>query len=191
MWAGGAGRGGAGSRSGAQGGGSRRGARWEKMAATEAAERRVSRQEQELRWLAAEVGRLKEREGLRCAEGCSPELQRLRAENEKLRYRLLHLRRSLAAELARAAPAESRAGSEVAALGARRDGRAWRGKGLLGGAGWERTPGPGHGRARGLGAVLLPTVRALRRHRITASDHRSLLLLLTGPCKHLRICGGD
>ena len=39
VWAGGAGRGGAGSRSGAQGGGSRRGARWEKMAATEAAER--------------------------------------------------------------------------------------------------------------------------------------------------------
>lgn len=59
-------------------------------------------------------GRLKEREGPRCAEGCSPELQRLRAENEKLRYRLLHLRRSLAAELARAAPAESRAGSEEA-----------------------------------------------------------------------------
>ncbi|POI32761.1 hypothetical protein CIB84_003487 [Bambusicola thoracicus] len=84
------------------------------MAAAEAAELRVSRQEQELRWLAAEVGRLKEREGPRCAEGCSPELQRLRAENEKLRYRLLHLRRSLAAELARAAPAEPRAGSEEA-----------------------------------------------------------------------------
>ncbi|XP_072201714.1 threonine--tRNA ligase 2, cytoplasmic [Excalfactoria chinensis] len=81
------------------------------MAAAEAVECRVSRQEQELRWLAAEVGRLKERDGPRCAEGCSPELQRLRAENEKLRYRLLHLRRSLEAELARAEP---RAGSEEA-----------------------------------------------------------------------------
>ena len=110
-------------RGGTEGGGSGRqagctpAARREKMAAAEAAARRVSRQEQELRWLVAEVGRLKERDAPRCAEDCSPELLRLRAENEKLRYRLLHLRRSLAAELARAAPAEPRAGSEVKALG--------------------------------------------------------------------------
>lgn len=92
-----------------------------KMAAAEAAARRLWRQEQELRWLAAEVGRLKEPGAPRSAAGCSPEVERLRAENEKLRYRLLHLRRSLAAELARAAPAEPPAGGEVA-LGARRAG---------------------------------------------------------------------
>ncbi|NWR61712.1 SYTC2 ligase, partial [Bucorvus abyssinicus] len=73
-----------------------------------AAQLRLSRQEQELRWLAAEVGRLKEQEAPCCPGSCSPELQRLRAENEKLRYRLLHLRRSLAAELDRAGPAEQR-----------------------------------------------------------------------------------
>ncbi|NWZ70626.1 SYTC2 ligase, partial [Acrocephalus arundinaceus] len=81
-------------------------------AAAEAAELRLSRQERELRWLAAEVGRLKEPQEL-CGPGsASPELQRLRAENEKLRYRLLHLRRSLAAELGRAAPALPPAGGE-------------------------------------------------------------------------------
>ncbi|NWR20042.1 SYTC2 ligase, partial [Emberiza fucata] len=81
-------------------------------AAAEAAELRLSRQERELRWLAAEVGRLKEPQGLHCPGSASPELQRLRAENEKLRYRLLHLRRSLAAELGRAAPAQPPAGGE-------------------------------------------------------------------------------
>ncbi|XP_067161508.1 threonine--tRNA ligase 2, cytoplasmic isoform X2 [Apteryx mantelli] len=74
-------------------------------AAAEAVSLRLSRQERELRWLAAEIGRLREPEAPRGARSPSPspELQRLRAENEKLRYRLLHLRRSLAAELARAA----------------------------------------------------------------------------------------
>ncbi|XP_055572585.1 threonine--tRNA ligase 1, cytoplasmic-like isoform X3 [Falco biarmicus] len=84
-------------------------------AAAEAAARRVWRQEQELRWLTAEVGRLKEQGALSSPGGGSPELQRLRAENEKLRYRLLHLRRSLAAELGRAAPAESPAGGQPSA----------------------------------------------------------------------------
>ncbi|NXV48229.1 SYTC2 ligase, partial [Uria aalge] len=69
------------------------------MAAAAEAAARVRRQEQELCWLTAEVGRLKEP---RCPGTCGPELQRLRAENEKLRYRLLHLRRSLEAELGRA-----------------------------------------------------------------------------------------
>eukprot|EP00075_Anas_platyrhynchos_P033666 XP_027322919.1 threonine--tRNA ligase, cytoplasmic [Anas platyrhynchos] len=87
------------------------------MAAAEAAARRLWRQEQELRWLAAEVGRLKEPGAPRSAAGCSPEVERLRAENEKLRYRLLHLRRSLAAELARAAPAEPPAGGEKVSSG--------------------------------------------------------------------------
>ncbi|NXP32983.1 SYTC2 ligase, partial [Leiothrix lutea] len=81
-------------------------------AATEAAELRLARQERELRWLAAEVGRLKEPQELHCLGSASPELQRLRAENEKLRYRLLHLRRSLAAEQGRAAPARPPAGGE-------------------------------------------------------------------------------
>ncbi|NXY29383.1 SYTC2 ligase, partial [Pomatorhinus ruficollis] len=83
-------------------------------AAAEAAELRLSRQERELRWLAAEVRRLKEPQELHCPGSASPELQRLRAENEKLRCRLLHLRRSLAAELGRAAPAHPPAGREVA-----------------------------------------------------------------------------
>lgn len=84
-------------------------------AAAEVAALRLSRQEQELRWLTAEVGRLKEREASCRPGSCSPELQRLRAENEKLRYRLLHLRRSLAAELGRAAPAEQRPPGPTAA----------------------------------------------------------------------------
>ncbi|XP_075753846.1 threonine--tRNA ligase 2, cytoplasmic [Pelodiscus sinensis] len=71
-------------------------------AATDAVASRLARQEEAIRWLTAEIGRLKEPEPERGA-GSSPELHRLRAENEKLRYRLLHLRRSLAAELGRAA----------------------------------------------------------------------------------------
>ncbi|XP_031978735.1 threonine--tRNA ligase 2, cytoplasmic [Corvus moneduloides] len=81
-------------------------------AAAEAVALRLSRQERELRWLAAEVGRLKEPQEPDCPGSASPELQRLRAENEKLRYRLLHLRRSLAAELGRAAPGQPPAGGE-------------------------------------------------------------------------------
>uniref|UniRef100_A0A8D0G1T7 threonine--tRNA ligase n=1 Tax=Sphenodon punctatus TaxID=8508 RepID=A0A8D0G1T7_SPHPU len=74
------------------------------MAAAEAVALRLTRQEQEIRWLTAEIGRLKEQEPQRCSGSCSPELQTLRAENEKLRYRLLYLRRSLAAELALGEP---------------------------------------------------------------------------------------
>lgn len=110
---GGAGRGGGRGGLPQEGGGTRccRG----KMAAAEVAALRLSRQEQELRRLTAEVGRLKEREAPCCPGSCSPELQRLRAENEKLRYRLLHLRRSLAAELGRAAAAEQRPPGRAAA----------------------------------------------------------------------------
>ncbi|XP_057254797.1 threonine--tRNA ligase 2, cytoplasmic [Pezoporus wallicus] len=81
-------------------------------AAAEVVSLRLSRQEQELLWLTAEVDQLKGQEAPGCPATCSPELQRLRAENEKLRYRLLHLRRSLAAELGRAAPTEPPAGGE-------------------------------------------------------------------------------
>lgn len=73
-------------------------------AATDAVASRLARQEEAIRWLTAEIGRLKEPEPEpERGAGSSPELHRLRAENEKLRYRLLHLRRSLAAELGRAA----------------------------------------------------------------------------------------
>ncbi|XP_032635667.1 threonine--tRNA ligase 2, cytoplasmic isoform X2 [Chelonoidis abingdonii] len=68
-------------------------------AAAEAIALRLARQEEEIRWLTAEIGRLKEPEPERGPGSSSPELHRLRAENEKLRYRLLHLRRSLTAEL--------------------------------------------------------------------------------------------
>ncbi|XP_061451034.1 threonine--tRNA ligase 2, cytoplasmic isoform X2 [Rhineura floridana] len=79
-------------------------------AAVEGIASRLARQEQEIRCLAAEIGRLKEPERwpagpdlpLPALLDASPELQALRAENEKLRYRLLHLQRSLSAELARA-----------------------------------------------------------------------------------------
>ncbi|XP_054858826.1 threonine--tRNA ligase 2, cytoplasmic [Eublepharis macularius] len=75
------------------------------MAATDGIASRLARQEREIRCLAAEIGRLKEPErwpgGLGLLGEASPALQALRAENEKLRYRLLHLRRSLQAELGR------------------------------------------------------------------------------------------
>ncbi|CAM4625302.1 unnamed protein product [Caretta caretta] len=78
------------------------GAGREKMAAAaEAIALRLARQEEEIRWLTAEIGRLKEQEPGRSPASSSPELHWLRAENEKLRYRLLHLRRSLTAELGR------------------------------------------------------------------------------------------
>ncbi|XP_044836732.1 threonine--tRNA ligase 2, cytoplasmic isoform X2 [Mauremys mutica] len=73
-------------------------------AAAEAITLRLARQEEEIRCLTAEIGRLKEPEPERGPGSCSPELHRLRAENEKLRYRLLHLRRSLTAELGRGEP---------------------------------------------------------------------------------------
>ncbi|XP_042331389.1 threonine--tRNA ligase 1, cytoplasmic-like [Sceloporus undulatus] len=59
---------------------------------------RLSRQEHEIRLLSAEIGRLKE-PPLPPPESFPAELQALRAENERLRYRRLHLRRSLQAQI--------------------------------------------------------------------------------------------
>ncbi len=70
------------------------------MAETLAA--RLAAQEQQIRLLTREISSL--RDGLgRGLDACgaakvSPELEILRTENEKLRYRLLHLRRGLQAE---------------------------------------------------------------------------------------------
>lgn len=84
---------------------------------------RLSRQELEIRGLAAEIGRLKEPErwpgGLALLHEASPELQELRAENEKLRYRLLHLRRSLTAELARSTGGGAHPGQKQQRAGGR------------------------------------------------------------------------
>uniref|UniRef100_F7DDV7 threonine--tRNA ligase n=1 Tax=Monodelphis domestica TaxID=13616 RepID=F7DDV7_MONDO len=85
--------------------------------AADAVASRLERQEQDIRWLSAEIGRLKEQQQQpgpwpRWASSPSPELERLRGENEKLRYRLQHLRRSLEAELSRG-PEPSREASGV------------------------------------------------------------------------------
>ncbi|XP_063170492.1 threonine--tRNA ligase 2, cytoplasmic-like [Candoia aspera] len=72
-------------------------------AEAEAVAARLARQEREVRGLAAEVARLKEAAAA-SPDRAGPELRALREENEKLRYRLRHLRRSLAAEQARAPP---------------------------------------------------------------------------------------
>uniref|UniRef100_A0A4X2LAB6 threonine--tRNA ligase n=1 Tax=Vombatus ursinus TaxID=29139 RepID=A0A4X2LAB6_VOMUR len=83
--------------------------------AADAVASRLARQEQDICWLTAEIGLLKEQQQPqpgpetgpgpwpwpRWACSPSPELERLRGENEKLRYRLQHLRRSLKAELGR------------------------------------------------------------------------------------------
>nr|XP_056722009.1 threonine--tRNA ligase 1, cytoplasmic-like [Euleptes europaea] len=91
-------------------------------AAAAAVASRLARQEQEMRCLAAEIGRLKEPErwpgGLGLPADPSPELQALRAENEKLRYRRLHLRRSLQAQLGRAGEEEPGEGEVTAASSA-------------------------------------------------------------------------
>ncbi|XP_017159681.1 probable threonine--tRNA ligase 2, cytoplasmic [Poecilia reticulata] len=64
---------------------------------------RLGAQEEQIRLLTAEISAL--RDGLNGGSNragvasVSPELENLRAENEKLRYRLLHLRRGLQAEL--------------------------------------------------------------------------------------------
>lgn len=64
---------------------------------------RLSAQEEQIRLLTTEISSL--RDGLNGGAdragvaSVSPELENLRAENEKLRYRLLHLRRGLQAEL--------------------------------------------------------------------------------------------
>ncbi|XP_044521338.1 threonine--tRNA ligase 2, cytoplasmic isoform X2 [Gracilinanus agilis] len=85
--------------------------------AADAVASRLARQEQDIRWLTAEIGRLKEQQQQpgpwpRWAGSPSPELERLRGENEKLRYRLQHLRRSLETELSRG-PEPSREASGV------------------------------------------------------------------------------
>lgn len=72
-----------------------------KMAESLAA--RLAAQEEQIRLLTREISTL--RDGLTrgldtsAVAIVSPELESLRAENEKLRYRLLHLRRGLQAEL--------------------------------------------------------------------------------------------
>ncbi|KAJ1180929.1 hypothetical protein NDU88_006140 [Pleurodeles waltl] len=55
---------------------------------------RLAAQEEAIRLLTGEIGRLTRQE----EAACSPGLELLRAENEKLRYRILHLQRSLRAE---------------------------------------------------------------------------------------------
>lgn len=66
---------------------------------------RLSAQEDQIRLLTKEISNLRDglSRGLDSIEivDVSPELECLRAENEKLRYRLLHLRRGLQAELQR------------------------------------------------------------------------------------------
>lgn len=64
---------------------------------------RLSAQEEQIRLLTKEISTLRDglSRGLDAAGAVevSPELECLRTENEKLRYRLLHLRRGLQAEL--------------------------------------------------------------------------------------------
>ena len=64
---------------------------------------RLTAQEEQIRLLNREISTLRDGlcQGLAATgvEVVSPELENLRAENEKLRYRLLHLRRGLQAEL--------------------------------------------------------------------------------------------
>lgn len=65
---------------------------------------RLASQEEQIRLLTNEISILRDglSRGLDAAGGArvSPELESLRTENEKLRYRLVHLRRGLRAELA-------------------------------------------------------------------------------------------
>lgn len=65
---------------------------------------RLAAQEEQIRLLAGEISSLRDglsRGGLNSvgAAVITPELETLRTENEKLKYRLLHLRRGLQAEL--------------------------------------------------------------------------------------------
>lgn len=66
---------------------------------------RLSAQEEQIRLLTIEISTLRDglSRGLETVEitDVSPKLEGLRAENEKLRYRLVHLRRGLQAELLR------------------------------------------------------------------------------------------
>ncbi|KAK5914958.1 hypothetical protein CesoFtcFv8_000595 [Champsocephalus esox] len=64
---------------------------------------RLAAQEEQIRLLSGEISSLRDglSQGLDACVGAkvSPELESLRTENEKLRYRLLHLRRALKEEL--------------------------------------------------------------------------------------------
>lgn len=64
---------------------------------------RLAAQEEQIRLLTREISSLRDglNKGLDAAGVAlvTPELENLRSENEKLRYRLLHLRRGLQAEL--------------------------------------------------------------------------------------------
>lgn len=64
---------------------------------------RLAAQEEQIRLLTREITALRDGliRGIDAADAAvvSPELESLRTENEKLRYRLLHLRRGLQAEL--------------------------------------------------------------------------------------------
>lgn len=75
---------------------------------------RLAAQEEQIRLLSNEISTL--RDGLSRGlvsdgvAGVSPELEGLRTENEKLKYRLLHLRRGLQAELELEAPGKKQQG---------------------------------------------------------------------------------
>lgn len=103
--------------------------------AAEAVASRLERQEEDIRWLWAEVQRLRD-EQLNAPDRCQAEgpcltreVARLRAENRDLRYRLYRLRLCLAEELShqmkmeRAARAAAQEEAERAAAGAQVTGR--------------------------------------------------------------------
>lgn len=75
---------------------------------------RLTNQEQEIRWLSDEIGRLVDLGTQGTVEiDPSPELLELRAENEKLKYRVAHLQRSLKEEQERGRPGDSPGGEEA------------------------------------------------------------------------------
>ncbi|XP_027596284.1 translation initiation factor IF-2-like [Pipra filicauda] len=113
-----------------------------KVAIAEAASLRVSR---ELRWLAAEVGRRKEPQEPLCPGSASPERQRLRAENDRLRYRLLLLRHGSAAERGRPAPVQAGAARSGGASSGLRAGRASAGRDGTGALTAPNRPSPARG----------------------------------------------
>lgn len=103
--------------------------------AAEAVASRLARQEADIRWLWAEVQRLRD-EQLNAPDQCQAEgpcltreVAQLRAENRDLRYRLYRLRLCLAEELShqmkleRAARAAAQEEAERAAAGAQVTGR--------------------------------------------------------------------
>lgn len=69
---------------------------------------RLAAQEKEIELLSVEIKRLRDgicggQDILKAVASSSPELEDLRTENEKLKYRLIHLRRGLQEELAQEA----------------------------------------------------------------------------------------